>query len=88
VSSNAIGSVLESVLGSVLESMPGSVLENVLGGVLGSVLGVYLSASLKLTWERKSSSLGVYNRVQSGAYFSMYLGPCNEVQLAVLLNAA
>jgi hypothetical protein len=67
--------------------MPGSVLENELGGVLGSVLAVYLAASGELR-ERKSSRLRVYNRVQSGVYFRAYLGVCNEVHLAVLLNAA
>jgi hypothetical protein len=80
--------VPSSAIGSILESMPGSVLENVLGGVLGSVLGVYLRASSELTWERKSSRLGVYNQVQSGVYFRAYLGVCNEVHLTVFLNAA
>jgi hypothetical protein len=74
--------------GSVLGSMPGSVLENELGGVLGSVLAVYLGVSCELAWERKSSRLGVSNRVQSGVYFRAYLGACNEVHLAALLNAA
>jgi len=74
--------------GSVLGSMPGSVVENELGGVLGSVLAVYLGASCELTWERKSSRLGVSNRVQSGVYFRAYLVACNEVHLAALLNAA
>jgi len=64
--------VPSSAIARVLESMLGSVLENVLGGVLGSV-----------TWERKSSRLGVYNRVQSGVYFRWYLGACNEAHVVV-----
>jgi len=46
---------------SVHGSMPGSVLENILGGVLGSVFAVYLEASSAISWEVKSSRLGVYN---------------------------
>ena len=49
---------------------------------------MFLGASWELTWERKSSRLGVYNRVQSRVYFRAYLGACNEVHLADLLNAA
>ena len=46
---------------SVLGSMPMSVLENILGGVLGTILAVYLGPSSELSWECKSSRLGVYN---------------------------
>jgi hypothetical protein len=74
------------------------------GASLGACPGVYLRTNSEVylgayslcTWEcleslggeRKSSRLGVYNRVQSGVYFRAYLGACNEVHLAVLLNAA
>ena len=74
--------------GSVLWSMPWSGLENELQGVLRSILAMYLGVCCELTWERKSSRLGVSNRVQSGVFFRAYLGAWNEVHLAVLLNAA
>jgi hypothetical protein len=55
----------------VLESIPGTELENLLGVVLCSVLRVYLEASS----EQKSNMLGVYNQVQSGVYFRVYMDP-------------
>jgi len=56
-----------------------SELENQLGGVQGSLSGVYLGAS----GEHMSSRLGVYNGVQSGMYFRVYLGASKDVHLAV-----
>jgi hypothetical protein len=86
--------VTSSAIGSVLESMPGSVLEN--------VLGVYLEGSWELTWEHKSSRLGVRHREQLGAYSQAgwdcaiesnwehivkQLGVCNRVHSGVYFRA-
>jgi hypothetical protein len=58
---------------------------------------VYLGAYSLCTWECLESLGGRVSQVgwectietvQSGVYFRVYLRACNEVQLAVLLNAA
>jgi len=87
-------SIPSSAMRSVLESILGSELESKLGGVLWSTLGVYLGAFWDLTMERKSSSLGVYNRVQLGASLGVCLGvdlwmnsECSWEHLASLIGS-
>ena len=58
--------------------------------IQGSILGGTWERTRRCTWERLESLLGsvqssrleVCNPVQSGLYFGMYLGACNEVHLA------
>jgi len=80
--------------------MLGGIYQNILLGVHGSVIGVYWGASRELTWERNVKQDGsVSSRASGSVHESVlgsvresvlraYLGLCNEVHLAVLLNAA
>jgi len=97
--SSVIGSILRADVGTysqagwecVIEGNSEnleSLLGNVQPGRLGVCHQVQLKASWEVTWESKSSRLGVYNHLQSGVYFSAYLGLCKEVHLADLMNAA
>ena len=60
-----------------------------LGASLRACSGVYLKTYSVCTWERKSSRLGVYNRVQSRVYFRGYFGvyndfgACNEMHVVL-----
>ena len=65
-----------------------SVLGRIHSSRLQLCLRVQLGASSEPTWESKSSRLAVYNDVQSGVYFRVYVGACKELHLTVLMNAA
>ena len=78
VPSNKLWVCHQVQLGTSSKVWPG-VLDNIPWGIVGSVHRVYLGVSWELTWEHNLTRLEVYFRV--------YLAACNEVYLAVMLNA-